>query len=195
MRLLNNEIKMVYDQNNGGDFDKNDYGDNEDDDYEMLKLNDDRYHQKIREAINTKLNHEEIAKLTYLGIAFIFLLLLITVGEMLLCTEIFRLFSDKGEAILTVTEESNWLSKYLTATLDQNISYESMAKSIQSHHITIDAQLKVQIGLGNNRIEEMDIRDGYFYFYSRLAQFFHLKGQLDITNLYANYIEQIYPVV
>lgn len=48
MRLMNNEIKMVYDQNNGGDFDKNDHDDNDDDDLQILKLNDDRYHQKIR---------------------------------------------------------------------------------------------------------------------------------------------------
>jgi hypothetical protein len=48
MRLLNNEIKMVYDQNANIDFDKNDHGDLEDDDLQMLKLNDDRYHQKIR---------------------------------------------------------------------------------------------------------------------------------------------------
>lgn len=58
MRLLNNEIKMVYDQNGNMDFDKNDHGDLQDDDLQMLKLNDDRYHQKIREAINTKLNHQ-----------------------------------------------------------------------------------------------------------------------------------------
>lgn len=45
---MNNEIKMVYDQNNGGDFDKNDHDDNDDDDLQILKLNDDRYHQKIR---------------------------------------------------------------------------------------------------------------------------------------------------
>jgi hypothetical protein len=57
MRLLNNEIKMVYDQNINSDFDKNDHEDVDDGDLKLMKLNDDRYHQKIREAINTKLNH------------------------------------------------------------------------------------------------------------------------------------------
>jgi hypothetical protein len=80
MRLLNNEIKMVYDQNINSDFDKNDHEDVDDGDLKLMKLNDDRYHQKIREAINTKLNHSEITKLTFLGMLFLILLLGITLA-------------------------------------------------------------------------------------------------------------------
>jgi hypothetical protein len=39
---------MVYDQNINADFDKNDYEDADDGDLKLMKLNDDRYHQKIR---------------------------------------------------------------------------------------------------------------------------------------------------
>ena len=55
MRLLNNELKMVYDQNNNADFDNNDRDEDEEDDLQIMKLNDDRYQEKIRSAINTKL--------------------------------------------------------------------------------------------------------------------------------------------
>jgi hypothetical protein len=44
-------------------------------------------------------------------------------------------------------------------------------------------------------VEEMDIRSGYLYFYSQLAKFYQLGGQLDLENLYANYIQNIYPIV
>lgn len=47
MRLLNNEIKMVYDQNNNYDFDNVDRDEDEDDDLQLLKLNDDRYQEKL----------------------------------------------------------------------------------------------------------------------------------------------------
>lgn len=57
MRLLRNEIKMVYDQSNNVDFDRGDSEFNDEDDYEQIKLNDESYHEKIRSAINTKLNH------------------------------------------------------------------------------------------------------------------------------------------
>jgi hypothetical protein len=57
MRLLNNELKMVYDQNNNADFDNNDRDEDEEDDLQIMKLNDDRYQEKIRSAINTKLEH------------------------------------------------------------------------------------------------------------------------------------------
>lgn len=71
---------MVYDQNNNGDFDNNDHEENDEDDLQIMKLNDDRYHQKIRSAINTKLDHEQVSKLKYIGTLFAVILLGITVG-------------------------------------------------------------------------------------------------------------------
>lgn len=44
MRLLNNEIKMVYNQNSNGDFENNEHEETEEDDLQMLKLNDKKYH-------------------------------------------------------------------------------------------------------------------------------------------------------
>ena len=44
MRLLNNEIKMVYNQSSNGDFENNEHEETEEDDLQMLKLNDKKYH-------------------------------------------------------------------------------------------------------------------------------------------------------
>lgn len=48
-----------------------------------MKLNDDKYHQKIRNAINTKLNHKQVFILKVVGVVFVVLLLGITIGEMI----------------------------------------------------------------------------------------------------------------
>ena len=57
MRLLDNEIKMVYNQNNNAEFERGDSEYNENDEYELIKLSEEGYHEKIRTAINTKLDH------------------------------------------------------------------------------------------------------------------------------------------
>lgn len=82
MRLLNNEIKMVYDQNSNNDFDNNEREQDEEDDLQIMKLNDNRYQEKIRSAINTKLNHEEVSHLNYFGFLFAFFIIAITILEM-----------------------------------------------------------------------------------------------------------------
>lgn len=89
MRLLNSEIKMVYDQNSGNDFDNNEHEEDEEDDLQIMKLNDNRYQEKIRSAINTKLNHEEVSHLTYFGFLFAILIIAITILEMLFCVNAF----------------------------------------------------------------------------------------------------------
>lgn len=48
---------MVYDQNSINDFDNNEHEEDEEGDLQIMKLNDNRYQEKIRSAINTKLNH------------------------------------------------------------------------------------------------------------------------------------------
>lgn len=83
MRLLNNELKMVYDQNNNADFDNNDRDEDEEDDLQIMKLNDDRYQEKIRSAINTKLEHEEVVHLKYIGIVIGIIFVGVATGQML----------------------------------------------------------------------------------------------------------------
>ena len=48
-----------------------------------MKLNDDRYHEKIRSAINTKLSHQEVRWLKYVGIIVAVLFIIATTAQMI----------------------------------------------------------------------------------------------------------------
>ena len=76
---------MVYDQNSNGDFERDESEFNEDDDDQQNKLNDERYHEKIRAAINTKLSHNEIFKLRILSLLFITFLFVLILGHATVC--------------------------------------------------------------------------------------------------------------
>lgn len=39
------------------------------------------------------------------------------------------------------------------------------------------------------------MRDGFLYYYSKIAEFFKVGGKLNIDKLYSNYIENIYPAI
>ena len=58
MRLLNNEIKMVYEKDNDLDCNHSSFINEDDDDIRVLSMDDENYQTKIREAINTTLNHQ-----------------------------------------------------------------------------------------------------------------------------------------
>lgn len=60
MRLLNNEIKMVYETDNELDYNQGQGMNEDDDDIKVINLDDENYQNKIRKAINTKLDHKEI---------------------------------------------------------------------------------------------------------------------------------------
>lgn len=97
MRLLNNEIKMVYNQNGNAEFDGGDHEEDEEDDIQLLKLNDDRYHEKIRAAINTKLSHEEVRSLKYIGMVVAFLFVGATILQMIFGLALLENFSIRAE--------------------------------------------------------------------------------------------------
>lgn len=63
MRLVNNEIKMAYDKDNFNEHHTNNQIPDEEEEYDFVKLNDENYHSKIRAAINTKLDHQEVGRL------------------------------------------------------------------------------------------------------------------------------------
>ena len=75
---------MVYDQNNNADFDKADSDYNDDDEYGQIKLNDETYHEKIRAAINTKLNHKETFHLRMIALLLLIVLIGITIVQMII---------------------------------------------------------------------------------------------------------------
>jgi hypothetical protein len=73
MRLLNNEIKMVY--SSGGD----NYADaqnngQDDDEREFFKFDDEGFQTKLRAAINTNLTHVEVLNLRRASLIFMILL-------------------------------------------------------------------------------------------------------------------------
>lgn len=57
MRLLNNEIKMVYNQSSENDYNSGREGMDFEDEREMFKFDDENYQAKLRKAINTNINH------------------------------------------------------------------------------------------------------------------------------------------
>lgn len=93
---------MVYDQNSNNDFDNNEREEDEEDDLQIMKLNDNRYQEKIRSAINTKLNHEEVSHLTYSGFIFAFFIIAITIVEMLFCVNAFESYFLRSENLQNI---------------------------------------------------------------------------------------------
>ncbi len=57
MRLLNNEIKMVYAQGNENDYSDLAGNNDSEEDRELFKFDDESYQAKLKAAINTNLNH------------------------------------------------------------------------------------------------------------------------------------------
>ena len=74
MRLLDNEIKMVYNQNSENDYNSGREGLNFEDEREMFKFDDENYQTKLRKAINTNINHVEISRLKWVSGFFLILL-------------------------------------------------------------------------------------------------------------------------
>ena len=71
MRLLNNEIKMVYCQANENDYSDVSAVEAEEDEREVFKFDDENYQAKLKAAINTNLNHEEVSSLRIVSILFL----------------------------------------------------------------------------------------------------------------------------
>jgi hypothetical protein len=74
MRLLNNEIKMVYNQSSENDYNSGREGMDFEDEREMFKFDDENYQAKLRKAINTNINHVEISRLKWISTIFLVLL-------------------------------------------------------------------------------------------------------------------------
>lgn len=77
MRLLNNEIKMVYSEGREGECSDAAGGVGTDDERELFKFDDEGYQAKLRAAINTNLNHIEVARLRRVSLLFLLLLFLL----------------------------------------------------------------------------------------------------------------------
>lgn len=82
MRLLNNEIKMVYSQGAENDYIDSQGANQGDDDREMFKFDDENYQAKLRAAINTNLNHVEVISLRRASILFLLLLFGLNILEL-----------------------------------------------------------------------------------------------------------------
>lgn len=54
---------MAYDKDNFNEHHTNNQIPDEEEEYDFVKLNDENYHSKIRAAINTKLDHQEVGRL------------------------------------------------------------------------------------------------------------------------------------
>lgn len=80
---------MVYDQNTNMDYDNNDHDDDDEDDLQMMKMNDNRYQEKIRSAINTRLEHSEVGVLKWVALVIGGLFVGVTVGQMLCALGLF----------------------------------------------------------------------------------------------------------
>ena len=49
--------------------------------------------------------------------------------------------------------------------------------------------------LSNGQKTEVGIFDAFVYFYSKIAEFFKVEGQLNIEPIYMNFINSVYPAV
>lgn len=97
MRLLNNEIKMVYSDNNENDYSEAGDRNIEEDDREVFKFDDQTYQAKLRTAINTDLNHEEVLYLRRSSCLYMLVLIGLCIFQMIM----------EGQSVSSVEEYVN----------------------------------------------------------------------------------------
>ena len=123
MRLLNNEIKMVYSQTNDNECSETADRINEEDDREVFKFDDETYHAKLRTAINTNLNHEEVLTLRRASCLFVAILFGLFIFQMIIEGMSVSSVDNYVNQINNRAEEYSWLTSNLMASIDGSSNY------------------------------------------------------------------------
>ena len=195
MRLLNNEIKMVYSYSN----ENNEYSQvaalqTEEDERQLFKFDDENYQAKLRSAINTNLNHEEVGNLRTVSTFFIICLFGISIAHLQIEISNFGSIDLYMQQTNLRAEQYTRLTANLWAALYNTTNYTNIIAHNHNHSVTFDTTTKVQLVLENNVTEVKSLRDAVILLNSRLVGFFQNPSTTDTVILvFNNYFNSIYP--
>lgn len=138
MRLLDNEIKMVYCQSNENDYEEMEAAEVSEDDREVFKFDDETYQAKLRTAINTNLNHKEVDNFRLVSLLF----LLCLFG---LCISQLYMEESSFSAIHSFLDQTNYrasqysrLTSNIVATLNTTADYPALVADNQRHEVVFE---------------------------------------------------------
>jgi hypothetical protein len=194
MRLLNNEIKMVYAE--GGE---NDYSDaagvgGTDDGRELFKFDDEGYQAKLRAAINTNLNHIEVVRLRRASLLFLLLLFALNGLQLYFQTNAVAAVSDFLSQGRARAEEYSLLTSNIMATIDPSANYSSLLLTNADHEVAFDSHVAVALQLENNLTVSRNLKDAVVLLHSRLQSYFSQPSSpTAIASVFLNYLSAIYP--
>ena len=150
MRLLDNEIKMVYAQAGEGDFSDNDANGQGEDERELFKFDDEAYQAKLRAAINTNLSHIEVGNLRRASLLFLFLLFLLNALELYLASGEVSKVTDYVHQISQRCAEYSLLTSNIMATIDPTANRTALYAANSAHEVGFLTDLMVNVQLENN---------------------------------------------
>lgn len=193
MRLVNNEIKMVYNQGGENDFVGDEPVPETEDEREMFKFDDEGYQAKLRSAINTNLNHIEVVNLRRASVACLFLLFAVNGLELWVETGQVASITQWAEQVTQRSSEYARLSSNIMASLNSTgRDYGALYTATHDHHITFEADTSVQLILENNLTLNRNLRDAVILLQSRLLNHFQDQSPEPLNTVYSNYIESVY---
>lgn len=176
MRLTNNEIKMVYNQDSDDYFDQNGNEDEYEDEYQMMKIDDENYQKKIYKAINTNLNHKEISKLRWVSFGFLFFLCVTVAVHLLMTTQQLDDMKLYLKTILYKTEQTDFLISRISNTFAYNfvskpVSPASEIQLIQNHAVEYQYPINVSLLLQDGSVVDKKMKDAMIFMESQISQF------------------------
>ncbi len=126
MRLLDNEIKMVYSVGVEGDYSDTAGLKESDDERELFKFDDEGYQAKLRAAINTNLNHVEVVNLRRASCFFLLLLFLINGVELFITSVQVDSITSYIHQITQRCREYSVLTSNVMAIIDPSANYSAL---------------------------------------------------------------------
>jgi hypothetical protein len=126
MRLLDNEIKMVYSVGVEGDYSDTAGHREGEDERELFKFDDEGYQAKLRSAINTNLNHVEVLNLRRASCFFLLLLFLINGLELFITSAQVDIITSYIHQITQRCAEYSLLTSNIMATIDASANYSAL---------------------------------------------------------------------
>ena len=173
MRLLNNEIKMVYSHaQESNDCSEAGAAEASEDERELFKFDDENYQAKLRSAINTNLNHEEVGSLRTVSILFLLGLFGTSIAHLQVESSNFSDVYHYIQQTNARAQEYSRLTANLWAALYNSTNYTDLIALNRNQQTHFDASVRVELVLENNVTEVKSLRDAVILLNSRLVGFF-----------------------
>lgn len=137
LRLTNNELHMIYNDDSEDDF-ENDFEQSDEEEEGRGRFDDERYVEVVKKAINTNLEHVEVSGFRLFSFVCVVLSFGVMFYEMLASNDIYTSMAGYTRNNFYRAQESMYLNDMVASTLRPNFTTEQFSQlgtNLSQHNI------------------------------------------------------------